>query len=504
MNLPNQATYVRNRALIVFTIMNVAILEVLDSTIITVALPHIEASLHANNEQITWILTSYIVSAAIMIPLTGFLTDIVGRKRLLLINVLGFMLSSFACGATSSLDQMITFRLLQGAFGASLIPTSQAILREVFPREQQNKAMAIWGLGIMIAPILGPTIGGYITEHMSWRWIFYINTPFCIASLILSMFVINETERIQRHIDWLGIVLMIFGIGGLQLFLDQGNNKGWFGSIFIQIISLITVAALLTFITRTLRSKNPLVNFKLYHDRNFTVCNIAIMIFMGCMLGLISLQPIFLENLHNYPVITTGLLFIPRGLASTAGIILVTFIMKKIDVRIILTTALLLCACGSFVLAHDSIQTSFNIPIIGGIIQGFGMGLFMVPLITYSLLTIPATNYSDGSGLFSYSRMLGNSVGVSIFTTILTRENQINWHSLTTHTSKFNPYLHQWLAKQSLNIHDPIASARLSAEISKQAFLLSFIDIFYLSGFIFLLLIPIIFFIKKVDLNKKT
>ncbi|MCB1827473.1 MAG: DHA2 family efflux MFS transporter permease subunit, partial [Coxiellaceae bacterium] len=243
-------TLAQKRWLVIVTIMLVAILEVLDSTIVNVALPNMMPALGANQEEITWVLTAYVVASAMMIPLTGFLNRRIGHRQLLMVNIIGFMVSSFLCGTAQSLTMMVMFRLFQGGFGAALIPLSQAILRETFPLEEQGKAMAIWGIGIMAAPVLGPTLGGFITQHASWRWVFYINAPICLFSLILTALVIKPTKPGNEKMDWFSVALMFTGIGAMQVVLDQGNTKGWFSSNFILALSIISVLTIVSFIWR--------------------------------------------------------------------------------------------------------------------------------------------------------------------------------------------------------------------------------------------------------------
>ncbi|MCX7125861.1 MAG: DHA2 family efflux MFS transporter permease subunit, partial [Gammaproteobacteria bacterium] len=340
MNNPYQKKSSGQKTLIIVTIMLVAILEVLDSTIVNVALPNMMPSLNADQNQITWILTSYVVAAAMMLPLTGFLSNRLGTKKLLIVDITGFMVSSFLCGTANSLDIMVFYRLLQGAFGAALIPLSQAILRESFPLEEQGKAMSIWGLGIMAAPVCGPTLGGYIVAHASWRWIFYLNAPICLLGLIMTIIVIPDSEKSDQKIDYIGIILMFTGIGCLQILLDQGNSNNWFHSNFILLMTVISLFSTVLFIIRSASHKAPVITLSIFLDRNFTLCTILLSLFCGCLFGYVTLEPIMLENLFQYTPLIAGKTMISMGLASAVAMGFSSFLMNRINVKYLLCFSL--------------------------------------------------------------------------------------------------------------------------------------------------------------------
>src|SRR3989344_4896941 len=360
--------------LIIITIMMVAILEVLDSTIVNVALPNMMPSLNANQDQITWVLTSYVVAAAMMLPLTGFLSHRIGTKNLLLIDIAGFMLSSLLCGTANSLDTMVFYRLLQGGFGAALIPLSQSILRQSFPLEEQGKAMAIWGLGIMAAPVFGPTIGGYIVAHSSWRWIFYLNAPICFLGLIMTIIVIPESKKIARKIDYLGVLLMFLGIGCLQIFLDQGNSNNWFQSNFILLLSVISAFSIIVFLIRSAQHPSPVITLSIFKDRNFTLCTILLALYCGCLFGFVTLEPIMLENLFHYTPLIAGKTMIAIGLSSAIAMGLSSVLITRVNIKIILIISLLFSAVGIFycsTLSLDATKTNFEMV---NALFGFGLG----------------------------------------------------------------------------------------------------------------------------------
>ena len=490
-----------NRWWIVVTIMLVAILEVLDSTIVNVSLPAMMPSLGANQEQITWVLTSYVVASAIVLPLTGFLINRIGIKQLLLIDIIGFMISSFICGTSQSLEMMVVFRLLQGAFGSTMIPISQAVLRQTFPADEQGKAMAIWGLGIMVAPVMGPTLGGFITEHSSWRWVFYINLPVCIIGTLLVLAFIKKTKPIKQKIDYLGVLLMFIGIGSLQVFLDQGNGKDWFGSHLILSLFFTFIFCLVTFIIRTYRHKHPVINLYIFKDRNFTVSTLALAIYAGAVFGTVTLEPIMLETLYGYSALTAGITMAPLGLSSAIAMMLVSILMKHINIKYITSFALLSAACGMFYLTRMDLASAQVNFFIANTFIGIGMGCFMVPISTYSLISLAPKDVPEGSGLFSYGRMLGSSIGISVLSTLVTRLSQINWNRIGGQINPFNNNLILWLQHQHLNITDPKAVSQLTMIVHTQSSMIAFIDCYYVLAFVLITLIPLMLMLKHVDMS---
>ncbi|OGT27181.1 MAG: MFS transporter [Gammaproteobacteria bacterium RIFCSPLOWO2_02_FULL_42_14] len=495
----SQSNY--KKILIIVTIMLVAILEVLDSTIVNVALPNMMPSLSANQNQITWVLTSYVVAAAMMLPLTGFLSDFFGTKNLLLIDIVGFMMSSFLCGTADQLNAMVFYRLLQGGFGAALIPLSQSILRESFPLEEQGKAMSIWGLGIMAAPVFGPTLGGYILAHASWRWIFYLNAPICFLGLIMTIIVIPESKKIARKIDYLGVLLMFLGIGCLQIFLDQGNSNNWFQSNFILLLSVISAFSIIVFLIRSAQHPSPVITLSIFKDRNFTLCTVLLALFCGCLFGFVTLEPIMLENLFHYTPMLAGKTMISIGISSAIAMCMASPLMSRVPIKFILIASLLFSAAGIYYFSDLNLEASQWNFIVGDSFFGFGMGLFMVPLTTYSLATISADKITEAAGLFSYGRMLGTSVGVSLLSTLVARETQANWLQLGEHINPFNNNLRLWLSHQQLTIHNPQALAELKMQLAMHASMIAFIDAYQLIFILMILFIPLVMLLKHVKLN---
>ena len=491
-----------NKSLIIVTIMLVAILEVLDSTIVNVALPNMMPSLGANQDEITWVLTSYVVAAAMMLPLTGFLSHRIGTKNLLLVDITGFLISSFACGTATSLNLMVFYRLFQGGFGAALIPLSQSILRDSFPLEEQGKAMAIWGLGIMAAPVFGPTIGGYVVAHASWRWIFYLNAPVCILGILMTIAVIPASKKMPDKIDILGVIFMFIGIGCLQLFLDQGNANNWFRSNYILLLASTSVISTAIFMIRSATHTNPVITLSIFKDRNFTLCTILLALYCGCLFGFMTLEPIMLENLFHYTPMIAGSTMIVVGVSSGVAMGLSSVLINKINIKIILTTSLFTSAIGAFYFSSLSLGASENNFIIGNAIFGFGLGFFMVPLTTYSLATLPSKHITEAAGLFAYGRMLGTSIGVSLLSTLVARETQINWLQLGEHVTMVNKNLRMWLYQQHLTMQNPQAISQLQTTVAAHASMIAFVDAYFLVGILLLTFIPVVLMIKTVELKE--
>ncbi|OGT63778.1 MAG: hypothetical protein A3J38_03265 [Gammaproteobacteria bacterium RIFCSPHIGHO2_12_FULL_45_9] len=502
-NPTNAAAPPPPRALLITTIMLLAILEVLDSTIVNVALPAMMASLGANQTEITWVLTSYVVASAVILPLTGFLTLRIGRKRFLLICSIGFMISSLLCGLSTSLSEIVLFRILQGACGASLIPMSQAILRETFPLHEQGKAMAIWGLGIMAAPVLGPTLGGFITDIANWRFVFYINLPICILGIALVLAVIPSSTPKVIPLDKWGLLAMIVGIAALQILLDTGNEHDWFQSVGIFLLAGISVFAILFFLTWNYHAEHPIIHFVVFRDHNFTIACILMLCFCGTIFGLITMVPLMYENIYQYTALKAGETMAPLGLASACGMILAANVMRRVSVRMWLSAALLCCAMGAYRYTHLASVIDQSYFLLTQAYIGLGMGAFMVPFSTYALATLPRRALVEASGLFSYSRMLGTSIGISLLSTLVTRGSQWNWHHLITHITATEPAFLAWQTAQNAPALTGIVLGKLNYTVMQQANLLSFQNGFYCVTLLFLGLIPLVWLLKPIKLSQE-
>jgi DHA2 family multidrug resistance protein len=474
-----------HRWFIVAAVMLSTVMEILDTTIVNVSLPHMMGSLSADRDQISWVLTSYIVASGMLMPLTGFLVGRFGSKRLLLINIVGFMIASALCGLSMNLTEIVLFRLLQGLFGASLVPLSQFILRESFPPEEQPKLMAIWGIGVMAAPVMGPTLGGYITDALNWRWIFYINVPVCILNFFLVLTFIKESPIKKAMIDWTGMFLLLVSIGALQLFLDRGEVDDWFSSSLICWLGAIFLMTFIWFLIHSLKTENSIVNLRLFADRNFAFGTLAMVFFAAAFLGSLTILPQMLETLFGYTSDLTGLTMAPRGIASGIMMAIASRLLaKRVDARWLIMLGLLISGGTTWMLSDITLMTNVGYITLIGFIQGFGIGSFFMPLSTIIYATLPRTAIAEASGLFSFGRNLGNAIGISLLTTYLDRDTQANWHMLGGHLQSASSALQHWLAVQHLNLGSSQATARLAHELGTQANFIAYLHSYRIAAII--------------------
>ncbi len=494
---------ITNRWFVIAAVMLSTVMEILDTTIVNVSLPHMMGSLGADRDQISWVLTSYIVAAGVLMPLTGFLVNRIGCRRLLLINIAGFMFASALCGVSDNLLQIVLFRLLQGMFGASLVPLSQFILRDTFPAEDQAKVMAIWGIGVMAAPIMGPTLGGYITDALNWRWVFYINVPICLLDFFLVLSFVRETVTKKDTIDWTGMILMIVSIGMLQLFLDRGEISDWFASSGIRWMFLIFVVSFLWFLIHSFRTPNSIINLRLFRDRSFAVGTLIMSFFAAAVLGSLALFPQMLESLYGYTSNLTGMVMAPRGIASGVMMVICSrLMMRGADPRMLIFIGLAIGTYSTWELGCLSLDASMYDLIMLGLIQGIGVGCFFMPLTSIVYSTLPRQAIAEASGLFNFGRNIGNAMGISLLTTYLDRSTQANWHSLGRHIQPANPNLTRWLAARHLSLNDPHTIALLGNQLNIQSNFIAFMHTFKLTALVLFLALCLILFLKSPPKGK--
>ncbi|NOD66191.1 DHA2 family efflux MFS transporter permease subunit [Ruegeria sp. HKCCD7303] len=485
-----------NRVIVVAVVLS-AILEVLDSTIVNVALPHIQAAFGATTDQATWILTSYIVSAVVIMPLTGFVARRVGRRRLILTAVSGFAVMSMMCGLSWSLEVIVAFRLAQGMFGAFLIPLSQSILFDAFPREERGKAMAVFGLGVVVAPVLGPTVGAILTEYFSWRMVFFVNLPVAALALLLLAGELPEDKTEDVQIDWKGLALLALGIGCLQFVLDQGETMDWMSSRVIQVAVVASVLGAIGFIVHALTARNAVVDLRLFADRNFALCNLVIAGFAVSLFGGIAVLPTLVQNLLDFPVIASGHLFIPRGLTAGLSMVLTgAVLVHRFDPRLLAGAGLLLTAIGNFMMGAINLNAGFWELAWPGAISGLGMGLVFVPMSILAFESISQNRQDEASGLFNVTRQLGSSVGISLVGTWIVRGLQTNTAVLSQNVTPYNPAAQAYLKPLGLTPDSPQGAAILGQEIAKQAELISYLTVFNNLGLLALATIPLLFFCR--------
>ncbi len=485
------------RLMITLAVMSATLIQVLDTTIVNVALPHMAGELGATSDQISWVLTSYLVSSAIVMPLTGYFSDTIGRKRFLLICITGFVAASALCGIAQSLAQIVGFRLLQGVFGAALVPLSQAIMSDAYPPEDRGKAMAIWGMGVMVGPVLGPTLGGWLTDFASWRWTFYINVPIGALSLFLASQFVPDTSRKFRRMDWTGLALLALGIAGLQYMLDRGTSQDWFSANDIRASALAAVVGLAGFGWHSLRrGPGALFDLRIFTDRNFAIACVAIAALGLGMFGGLVLQPILLEGLLDYPIVTTGLVMAPRGLATAISMMIVGRLIGRVDPRLIVGAGILVSAAGSFAMTSYSLDISTWLIIWPALLQGMGLGLIFVPLSTIAYATLDRSRMAEAAGIYSLVRTIGAAAGISVVTTLMTRQAQVMWNELGAHVTKFNPALAEYLRPLHLSPTDPHAMALIAAQVAQQAQMAAILDVFKVTAWSYIAMLPLVFLLR--------
>lgn len=491
------------RLLISVAVMSATVMQVLDTTIVNVALPHMEGQLGATPEQISWVLTSYLVASAIFMPLTGYFSDRLGRRRYLLISIGGFVISSMACGLSFNLEEIVVARLIQGVFGAALVPLSQAIMVDTYPLNERGKAMAIWGLGVMVGPILGPTLGGYLTQVINWRATFFINLPVGILSLILAFRVVPDTPRQERGMDWTGFLFLSLMIGGLQFLLDRGNQDGWLSSSAIRTAAAASIFGFVGFVIHALTTeRRPLFRLSLFRDRNFTVASIVLAIFGLGMYGSMVLQPMMLESLFGYPTLMTGLAMAPRGVVSAISMLIVGRMIAKTSPRILITVGIVFSMLGSLAMTQYDLHIGLFTVIWPVLIQGLGLGMIYVPLSTIAFATLPKRDSSEAAGLFSLMRTIGSSIGISIVTTAFARETQVAWNQMGGHLNPFNPALGGYLRGLGLSADSTAGAAVLARELARQAAMRAFLDSFMLVAVSFVFMLPLTLLLKGKALGE--
>ncbi len=487
-----------NRGILTLCIMLATIMQALDTTIANVALPYMQGNLSATQDQINWVLTSYIVSAAIMTPVTGFLAARLGRKRLFLIAVAGFTIASVLCGIAQSLPEMVLFRLAQGVFGAPLVPMSQSVLLDSYPKEKHGSAMAMWGVGVMVGPILGPTLGGWLTEYYNWRWVFYINVPIGIATFLgLSAF-LSETKRdAALSFDWLGFATLSIAVGALQLFLDRGEQLDWFGSREIIAELTIAVLAFYMFVVHTFTTERPFIDPRIFKDRNFIVGLFFIFIVGIILLASLALLTPYLQNLMNYPVLTAGMVLAPRGIGTMVAMMVVGRIINRVDPRMLVLFGLALTVSVLWEMTGFTPDVSRFTLVRTGIEQGLGLGFLFVPLSTITFATLTPEFRTQGTALFSLMRNLGSSIGISVVIFLLTRNTQVVHSQLVDNVTPFNQLLRTGTVHQVWNMTTALGRAALDAEITRQAAIIAYIDDYKFMMLIALGAMPIVFLLRK-------
>jgi DHA2 family multidrug resistance protein len=477
------------------SVMLATIMQALDTTIANVALPHMQGSLSGTQDQMAWVLTSYIVAAAIMTPLTGWLAPRFGRKRVFLISIVAFTIASTLCGIAESLSQIVFFRLVQGIAGAALIPMSQAILLDINPREKTAQAMSLWGSGTTLAPILGPIIGGWLTDNYSWRWVFLINVPVGVLAFVLLLAALPANKARQgQHFDFLGFGALSVAVGSFQLMLDRGELKGWFGSS--EIITEATIAGLgiYTFIVHTLTTDRPFISFGLFKDRNFVIGTLNAAVLSAILLCTMSLTPPLLQNLMNYPVTTTGLVMGPRGIGVLIAMFATGRLFAKVNQKFVAISGMLLLTWSAWAMAHFTLDMGWEPFVLWAVIQGLGLGLSYISLMTLSFGTLPISFRSEGTAISALIRNLGQSMGISVGNALLTSNTQIVHSNLAEHIRLDNPIFNA--ARFPFDVSGESGLSLLNAMVTRQAAMVGYIDDFWLGMWLSIVATPFILLLR--------
>ena len=498
-----------NPWLIAVSVMFATFMEVLDTTVVNVSLPHIAGSLSSTIDEATWVLTSYLVANAIILPMTGWLASMFGRKRLLMLSVVGFTAASFLCGLAPTLGTLIFFRILQGATGGALQPLSQAVLLEAFAPQDRGKAMGVWALGIVVAPILGPVLGGWLTDNYTWRWVFYVNIPVGIASIVMTKLYIFDPPYLRtesRTVDYWGIGMLAVGIGALQIVLDKGQEADWFSSPAILILAIVSAVTIVALIIHELTTDNPVVDLRIFKERSYAV-GVFLMTVVGFVLyGSMVLLPIMLQTVLGYPPMQAGIAMAPRGIGSFFMMPLTGLMTGRFDARKLLTCGLLVAGSTLLWLSHLNLQAGYWDIFWPQLLQGVGMSLLFVPLTTVAMDPIPRERMGNATSLFNLMRNIGGSVGIAATGTMLARNSQRTTSMLGAHVSAYDPvsrsvFMQMRGAFMAAGADPATASSRSTAAlfgmVQRQATMVSFVGIFQLLGIVFLTLIPLVLLMRR-------
>lgn len=485
------------RLIVTVGIMAAVLLQVLDTTIANVALPHMQASLSATQDTINWVLTSYIVASAIALPVSGWLADRVGRKRLMLISVVVFTVASVLCATATSLPEMVLFRAIQGVGGAFIVPLAQATLFDINPREKHGQAMALFGGGVMIGPILGPVIGGWLTDNYDWRWVFLVNLPVGIVCILIMLPFMPTSGTVRRKIDMVGFTLLAIALGSLQFCLDRGEQKDWFSSWEILIEAGLAIGAGWMFLVHMVTAKNPLFDRAMFKDRNFAMSVVFMAVTGVLLLGGLALLPPLLQNLYGYSVLQSGFLTAPRGLGTLMSMMIAGRLTSKMDARLLVGTGVILMGISLYKMTGFALVQSSRPVIVSGVIQGLGLGLIFVPLQTLAFETLAAHYRTTGAALLNLSRNIGGSIGISVMSTELVRLTQ------TAHADMASNLTQQSMAAvssqmlENLAPYGNVAIAYVNQLVNQQALFIAYLDDFKLMMIVTFAILPLLLFMKR-------
>jgi MFS transporter, DHA2 family, multidrug resistance protein len=501
-----------NPWLITIAVMIGTFMEVLDTSVANVALPHIAGNLSATNEEATWVLTSYLVSNSIILPATGWLSRYFGRRRLLIVCITIFTVSSLMCGLAQSLGWLVAMRVLQGVGGGALQPSAQAVLLESFPPRRRGAAMAAYALGVVCAPIIGPTLGGWITDNYSWRWIFYINVPVGMVAVFMVNAFVEDPPYIKNaapgRIDFLGLSLMTLWLATLQIMLDKGQQEDWFAAPWICWFAVISTLAFLAFIWRELTAREPIVDLRVLANRNFAVGTGLVMLVGAVLYASIALLPLFLQTMMGYPALNSGLTLSPRGAASLLVLPFIGRLTGVIDNRKLIFIGFILLGLSTLLLGNLTLEVGMRNIIIPNLVGGMALGFLFVPLTTVSMGTLRQDQIGNASGIYNLMRNIGGSFGISIIVTVLSRDAQSHWAGMAAHLSPFNPLLqqrlqamHPALAPHFGPLTTYVSEGFIYQNLIRQSLLWAYIDGFRTMGTVCFVCALTVFLFKRVSLH---
>lgn len=487
-----------NYPLMIVGAMAASLLQILDTTIANVALPHMQSSLGATVDTITWVLTSYIIASAVALPVTGWLADRIGARTLFIGSVAGFIVASMMCGLAQNLEEMVVFRAIQGVAGAFIAPLSQSFMLDATRPSRHPQILAIWGMGIMIGPILGPILGGWLTETANWRWVFFVNLPVGIGALVLLVTCLPHRPRNRRRFDMLGFVLMALALAAFQLLLDRGAQKDWLASAEIWIYLLVTLSATWMVVVHFATSPAPMFERALFADRNFAIA-LSFMVVIGIvMFAVMALLPPMLQNLFGYGVIDTGIVLMPRGVGILVSMQLSGYLMRRgIDARPVVAGGFLICAFSLWQMSHWSLEVDEFHVIVSGLLQGLGMGLVFIPLQVSAFATLHPRLRTDGSSLLNLFRSLGASAGISLMTVLLARNIQTSHADLGQHVTAATGSIVDFSAIDRFQAVGDTAMVLLNAEVTRQAAMIAYVDDFWAMMWITVAAAPLAFLMRK-------
>lgn len=482
------------RTLITISIMAAAIMNQVDTTIANVALPHMQGTTSASREQISWVLTSYIIAMAITTPLTGWLAERFGRKKVLLVSIAGFTIVSGLCGVSVNLEELVLFRFLQGMFGSSLIPISQVILMTLNPPEERGRSMAIFGLGFIMGPLIGPLLGGWLTENYSWHWVFLINLPVGIAAFFGTLTFLPDISEESRPFDLFGFGLLALAIGMLQLMLDRGSSLDWCHSTEISVEAGLSALALFLFLVHCMTTEHPFVRLEIFKDRNFTVSSLLGLVVGVLMFGTMSLLPPMLAGLFGQPIMDIGEAMAPRGIGTFCATLLVGRLMGKVDIRILATVGLGGTALSSWMLSNMSLASDTTVIMVTGFITGFAMSFLFVPLSTTSFATLPPRYMNEASAVSTLIRYIGSAAGISAVQVMTTHNESVVQSRLTEGLRPDDPVF-SWV-RPDVDLSALDGAARMTYETVRQAMMVAYVDTFWMLFVLCLVSMPLVLLLK--------